>query len=506
MHRSSRKLTFISLLIIAMALLPVVYLVIRAAGAGADEWKVFLRPRVWKVLGNSALLALITTTGSIAIGVPLAFLTTHTDLPLRRFWSVVSVLPLAFPSYILAYAYIALLGTPIYGLAGTALVITLINYPFVLLMTRATLHRMDPSLEEAAMGLGCSRRKVFWRVTLPQLRPSIVSGSLLVSLYTLSDFGSPALMQFNTFTRVIYTQYKASFNRNAAALTALVLVLLTILILASESLTRGKGRMHRSSSVAQRPVPTFHLGRWRWPAFAFCSLIATAALFLPIAELIHRTSVGLSHGQPLHLPWAAIVNSIIAASLAAVAAVAAGIPLVLLGVRYRGRLVSFIDRAAYIGNALPGIVIALSLVFFGARHVPILYQTLPMLVFAYAIRFLPQSVGGMRASLLQVSPRLEEASHSLGSAGFATFIRVTLPLIAPGVMAGAALVFLTTMKELPITLLLRPTGFDTLVTEIWTAVDEGLFSQASPPALLVVLISALSITIILNQERRGYYG
>jgi iron(III) transport system permease protein len=227
---------------------------------------------------------------------------------------------------------------------------------------------------------------------------------------------------------------------------------------------------------------------------------------LPVGVILYWTARGLRNQQNLNLKWEPILNSLLAAALAGGTAVVAAMPIVVLAVRYRGRLVSFLDRLTYVGNALPGIVIALSLVFFGARHAPWIYQTLPMLIFAYVIRFLPQAVGSIRGNMLQVPPRFEEAARSLGKKRFAAFATVTLPMLAPGILAGGALVFLTTIKELPVTLLLSPAGFNTLVMEVWSTASEGLFSQASPPALLIIVVSALSIGLILRQERRGGYG
>jgi iron(III) transport system permease protein len=162
-----------------------------------------------------------------------------------------------------------------------------------------------------------------------------------------------------------------------------------------------------------------------------------------------------------------------------------------------------LERSAYVGYALPGIVIALSLVFFGANYAPFLYQTLAMLVFAYVVRFLPQAIGSARASLLQISPRLEEAARSLGRTPSQTLASVTVPLLKPGLLTGLALVFLTGMKELPATLLLGPTGFQTLATRIWSATEQVFFARAAAPALLLVLVSAVSIWIILAQEEKG---
>ncbi|MGH2786040.1 MAG: ABC transporter permease, partial [Actinomycetota bacterium] len=182
-------------------------------------------------------------------------------------------------------------------------------------------------------------------------------------------------------------------------------------------------------------------------------------------------------------------------------AVAAAWPIAVLAVRFPGRLARVTERASYTGYALPGLVVALSLVFFGIRAVPALYQTLFMLVFAYIVLFLPQAGGALRASLLQINPALEEASHSLGAGRYRTIGRVVLPLIRPGIAAGVALVFLTAMKELPATLLLAPTGFRTLATEIWSATNAAFFDRAAPPALAIVLASSIPLAVLMFRER-----
>ena len=184
------------------------------------------------------------------------------------------------------------------------------------------------------------------------------------------------------------------------------------------------------------------------------------------------------------------------------AAILAAIPVVVLSVRFPGRVSRWLERSTYIGYALPGIVIALSLVFFGANYALFFYQTLFMLIFAYVVRFLPQAVGSTRSSLLQVSPRLEEASRNLGRTPLQTLTSITMPMIRPGLVTGLALVFLTAMNELPATLLLGPTGFSTLATRIWDTTEEAFFAQASMPALLLVMVSAAAVWLILSQEER----
>lgn len=534
-RRAPPALVAIGLVAAALCVLPAGYLLVRAGGAGEATWRTLARPAVWGVLVDSLLLAGATTLGALAIGLPVAWLVTRTDLPGARYWNVALALPLAMPSYIMAYAFLGVLGpggwlesalasaglgSPqaifreggVFGDAGpflelllrTSSVLALINFPFVTLSARAAFQRMDPALEEAARGLGASRREVALRVLLPQLRPAIASGALLVALYTLSDFGTPALMRYRSFTRVIQTQYSTSFDRTGAAVTALMLATLTGAIVVAEVFARGGARAHRTTPASPRPPRILRLGRARRPAILFCSGVLAASVGMPTVAMLAWIRDGVANGGSLSIAPHLVGNSVLNATLAAVATVALAFPVVHLAVRYPGGISRAIDRATHVGNALPGIVVGLAFVFLGAR-IPALYQSLPLLIVAYVARFLPQATGAIRTSLLQLNPRLEEAGVSLGRSRAYVFATVTLPLALPGVLAGGALVFLTTIKELPITLLLRPTGeaHDTLVTEVWNAAQESLFSQASPPALLLVIVSAASIGLILRNDRRA---
>ena len=189
--------------------------------------------------------------------------------------------------------------------------------------------------------------------------------------------------------------------------------------------------------------------------------------------------------------------------LAGAVAVVLALPVAYLAVRFPSRYSLLVSQAVYLGYGLPGIVIALSLVFFGANYAPIVYQTLAMLIFGYTVRFLPQAMGNVRTGLMQISPRLEEAGRSLGVGRRTMLRRITLPLLRPSIWTGAALVFMSTLKELPITLLLGPTGFTTLATQIWAAADEAFFARAAAPSLLLLAVSAVGVGIILRQEERG---
>ncbi len=508
-------------LVAAIVLLPLLYLVLRTLGAGGEVWDLLFRARTLEIVGRTIILVIAVTGVSVAVSLPLAWLTTRTDLPFRRVWSVLTVLPLVIPSYVVGFVVIATLGPKgmlqqllagpfglerlpeIYGFPGALLTITIVAYPYVLLTLRASMRRLDPGLEEASRSLGHSAWGTFRRVTLPQLRPAIAAGSLLVALYTLRDFGAVSLLRYETFTWAIYLQYQTSFDRMLAAALSLVLVAVAVVILFIEFRTRGRAQYHRSTVGVTQPPAYTRLNRWRWPALGFCALVVFLALIMPMSVLGYWLVRGISAGEPLRLAWGAALNSGYVSGLAAVVTAVAALPVAVLAVRYSSRISGLLERATYIGFALPGIVIALALVFFGANYATPIYQTLGLLIFAYVIVFLPQAVGSTRSSLLQVSPRVEEAARSLGRTPLQTLVTVTLPLVLPGILAGAALVFLTTMKELPATLLLSPIGFKTLATSIWSATSEAFFARAAVPALLLILISSVPMAFLVIRERRG---
>jgi iron(III) transport system permease protein len=501
--------------IAAAVVLPLAWLVVTALGIEPGAaLETMVRPRTLQVVVNSVVMVGLVTAASVAIAVPLAYLTVRTDLPFSRFWTVAVSMPLVIPSYIGAFAFVSVFGPrgelqsllvpfgveslpAIYGLQGTVLVITLYTYPYVFLSTRASLLTMDERLVDAARTLNHSRREAFRRVILPQVRPAVTAGALLVSLYALSDFGTPAIMRYDVFTRVIFVN---RFELDFAALLSLQLVAATLFILAIEALVGGQG-VRSSGPGGRRHVR--HLGRWKWAASGACAGIAGLALALPIGILglwlVRAGPADTSGGFAV----SSVLNSVGVSAAAAVVAAAASLPVAFLAVRYRGRLPVVFERATYVGYAVPGVVIGLALVFFGARFLTPIYQTLPLLVFAYVVRFLPIAVGSTRATLLQIDPDLPAAARVLGRSPTSAFREVTLPLVAPGVLAGAALVFLTTMKELPATLMLRPTGFDTLVVNIWRAESAGYYGAAAIPALILVVVSALSMLVLLSQEGGG---
>jgi len=510
-RRPPALLVLPALLTVALLLLPLAYLVVRA-GSASRGLRVLTRGNTLELIWSTALLVVGVTTVSVVVGVSVAWLVTRTDLPGRRFWAVAAALPLVIPSYVAAFCLLGAFGPrgllqqalgverlpEIYGYWGALAALTLSTYPYVLLLVASALRGLDPALEEAALGLGRTPFGVFRRVTLPALRPAIGAGALLVALYTLSDFGVVSLMRYDALTRAIYLQYKSLFDRTPAAVLALVLVALTALVLLLES--RWRRRTARTGpGVARRPRPQ-RLGRWRWPALTYVAGVVGAFLAVPATVLVYWLARGLDRAE---LPWREALNSVSASALAAFAAVAAALPVAILATRYPAGWTRLLERLAFAGNALPGIVIALSLVFFAANYASWVYQTLALLVFAYVVRFLPQALAGVESSLAAVPPRVEEAARALGRGPVTTIFTVTVPLVRSGILAGAALVFLSAMKELPATLLLRPIGFETLATEIWKLTSVGAYSRAALPALLLIAVSAPFVYYLSSRHEPG---
>lgn len=508
-----------ALVVVAALLLPPLYLVMRALEASDEALRALTRPSTWAIVGRTALLSVSVTAVSALIAVPLAWLTVRSDVPLRRFWAVLTPLPLVIPSYVGAYLYVSafgprgmlqqLLAEPfgvtrlpsIYGFWGALFTLTILSYPYMLLGAQAALRRMDPALEEAAASLGLNRRQTFWRVILPQLRPAMGAGGLLVALYVLRDFGAVAILRYDTFTRVIFQQYR-SFDRAQAAFFALLLVGMTLVLVAFEMHTRGQARYDQLGGRAGRPPTLSPLGAWRWPAFALCAAITCLGLLLPAAILLYWLGRGLLSGETLGVLGQATWGALSASAAGASVTVMAALPVAILAVRHPGRLSAMLERLTYAAYALPGIAVALALIFFGITFARGLYQTYAMLILAYLILFLPQAFGALRTALLQVHPSLEESARSLGHNQLQVFFSVTAPLIRPGMIAGASLVFLTAMKELPATLLLAPLGVRTLATEVWTAVSEAYFARAAAPALLIILCSSLPLALLAAREQR----
>jgi len=515
-HRPPLGLVLLAAVVAALAVVPLIHLGLRVVDGGVESLQPLLRPRTVELLISTLVLGLAVTAGAVGLGLPLAWLTTRTDLPARRAWSILAVAPMAIPSYLLAFSFVAALAprgwlaellaplgitaTPSsYGFGGAAMVLTLTTAPYVVISVRAALARLDPAADEAARSLGRGPWAAARVAVMPVILPALGAGALVACLYAISDFGAVSILRYDTLATAIYSQYRLSFDRSAASALALLLLLMAL------SLVWAEGRVRRRAALqvphgARRAPRVVSLGRWRWPALGLCAALTVLSLVVPSVTIASWLASGLRRAPQLWDALDALRDSLLLASAVALLALVVAVPLSWLLTHVPGRTSSATERLLYGIYAIPGISLALALVSLTLNVAPVLYQTLFALILAVALRFLIQSVGALRGPWLQISPHTREAARSLGERPLGVLRTITLPLLKPGLLAGFAVVFLSTLKELPLTLLLAPAGFSTLATDLWDSAREAFYGQAAVPATLLLLISFLSVALLM---RRG---
>jgi iron(III) transport system permease protein len=496
-RRLPSTLLVISAAVAVILLLPLAFLLIEAAGAGTGTVaRLIARSLTVQLLWNTVRLGVVVTLLCAVIGTGAAWLVERTSLPFRRVWAVLIVVPLAIPDFVVSFGW-ASLSTEVAGFRGAVLVMTLSLYPLVYLPVAASLRNADPAQEEVARSLGAGRLKTFWRITIGQARVAILGGCVLVIMTMLAEYGAFEILGYQTFTTEIFTEFSLSFDVQAACALSLVLVVLSLVVLGADGGIRRRGRMSRASRTAQRATPRARLGLWTGPACALLSALVLLALGVPIASAAYWWATGTN--QPFtgtSLLSAAGYSFAYSTAAAAVATVLA-LPVAILAVRHSSRLARVVERSTYLVLALPGLVIALSLSYFSERYGDgIGYQSAPMLVLAYAIMFFPLALVGIRASVAQAPAGLEDIARSLGKRRLAVFWQVTRPLVTPGLAAAFCLVFLSAVTELTATLILVPTGVQTLATQFWNYQQNLAYGQAAPFALLMIAIAAVPSYVI----------
>jgi iron(III) transport system permease protein len=507
-------LVVVSLVVAAAFAGPLVYLVVRTVQEGGDALDVLTSDTALGPLTRTLLLATTTAGACAALGTSLAWLVMRTDLPLRRLFRVLIALPLVIPSFVGAFVLIAAfargglldeafgLDLPrVRGYWATFVTLTLLSYPYVYLPVAARLAALPPSLEETARSLGRSPAQVFRSVVLPQTTGAIAAGSLLVFLYVISDFGAVSLLRYDTLT--VRIESARLFDPPTALALGLLLAVVALVVVASE---RGlsRRRVHTEAVAAGRQPLQAPLRRWKAPAVVFVVGVLAVALVVPVAVLAHwafRAGDG-ARGVEWADVWQPLLNTGGIALVTAVVAVAVVLPVAYLTTRHASRAGALSNALVVAGFALPGLVIALAVVFWVLRAPLVggLYQTFPLLVFAYVVHFGAQTMRASQVAVSGVPRRMEDAARSLGSGRWRRLRTVDVPLMLPGLAAGAGLVLLSTMKELPATLLLAPTGFDTLATRIWSATESAFFARAGLHALVLVALSGL-LTWLLTIRR-----
>lgn len=499
-RRSGRLPSFLHCAVVALVLaavcLPFLYVIWRAAQVGLDRSIALLvRPRVAQLLFNTIALMVSVTAVTVVAGAGAAWCVERTDLPGRQGWSVLLCLPLCIPAFVGSYTWVSI--SPMFeGYGGAVLILSLATYPLVYLPVAAALRGLDPALEEVSQSLGRNRWQTFTQVVLPQLKPALGAGALLVSLHMLAEFGALALLRYQTFTTAIFEEYELEFSNASAALLAFVLLLLCVPIILLEIRLRGGARLAKVGKGVRRQPTIVPLGRWRWPVLAAFTALAAAALLVPLGMLVWW----LTHGTSASMDWRSLAastwDSLSLSLLGALCTVLCAVPVVLAALRYKALFGAWLDRIPYVVHALPGLVIALSLAFFSITYVSWAYQSWFLILMAYAVLYLPLAQASIRAALEQLPAGVEDVGRALGHGPWSVFCKITLPCIAPGVAAAGALVFLQLMKELTATLILAPIGVDTLSMQVWSATNNSAFAAAAPYAAVLILISGIPVHIL----------
>lgn len=500
-----------ALLAAAVSLIPGGYLLIRASEAGWDRILAeVLTARVGAMTLRSISLMVVVWLLSTLLGVTAAVLVNRTNVPGRRAFGILLALPLAVPSYVAAYTWVSVgdLWNPTGRFDGfwvAAVVLSLYSYPYVYLPVAGALAGQDAAPAEIARALGHREVSVLWRVVLPGAMPAITSGGLLVALYTLSDFGAVSILRVDTFTRAVFTAFSVGFDRTGAIALAALLMVFALVVVTAETLARGaERRQAKVGGGGQRRWLPQQLGRGRWVAFGVLATVVVTSLGVPLVALIRWNLVGVSRPGSFAEVFAAIGGSLGASLLGAVLTVLLAVPLGLYAARVPTRLSRALERLVFVTHSLPGVMIGLSLVFFGINVMHALYQSIWLLGLAYVTLFLPLAVAAVTSAAKQAPVVLEEVAQSLGARPLEALRRVTLPVMLPGIGAGAALVFLTAMKELPATLLLRPTGMETLATRLWTYTAVEAYAAAAPYAAILVALAAVPTWLLASGS--GAFG
>lgn len=488
--------------IAALTVLPLAIVAGTALGHGLDAaWAQIWRPRVGELMVNTVTLVVVTVLATTVIGIATAWLVERTIIPAPSLWRVLFVAPLAVPAFVTAYGWVALRPN-LSGLWGATLISTLAYFPFVFLPVSAVLRRVDPAQEDSARSLGLGTWRTFFRIVLPQLRPAVLGGALLVALHLLAEFGVLAMLRYPTFTTAILEQFEVAYDMGAGAALAMVLMSLTVTVLTIEYLLRGTRRVARLGSGVGRTAVRAWLGRWQLPVLLAMTGLVALTVGVPVYSIGHwlgKDGAPIVSADLVH----AMTSTIGLALAAGVLTTVAAFPVAVLLHSRRNTFTTTVERLTYLASSLPGVVIALALVTASISVVRPLYQTPALLVLAYANLFIPRAMVSIRAALAHAPDGLVDAARALGSTPWDAFRRVLVPLTLPGIMVGFAMVVIAASTELTATLLLSPTGMTTLSVGFWDASSTLDYATAAPYAAAMILLSAPLTYVLLHQPDRS---
>ncbi|ACO80834.1 iron ABC transporter, permease protein [Azotobacter vinelandii CA] len=533
-HSAQRRWYPIVFSIAALVLLPLSVLVLSWHSVDGEIWRHLWDTQMPRLLGNTLTLLLGVGTGVTLLGVSLAWLTSLCEFPGRRWLDWALMLPFAIPAYVLAFVFVGLLdfSGPLQSLlrewfgsglrlprvrstGGVILVLVLVFYPYVYLLARSAFLAQGKGLMEAARALGLSPWQAFWRVALPMARPAIGAGLALAMMETLADFGAVSVFNYDTFTTAIYKTWYGFYSLSSATQLASLLLLAVMLVVYGERRARG---MPRPSSERPRGRALYRLHGFKaTAASAWCILVFLCAFVIPVLQLLawfwQRGRFDLDERYA-----ALILHTLWLGGCAALLTVACAMLLAFARRLVPGRTMGTAVGLANLGYALPGSVLAVSIMlafsyldrelviplssWLGGAGKPLLLGSLTALLLAYLVRFLAVAFGPLESSLARVRPSLPEAARSLGVGGSQLFRRIYLPLLLPGTLSAVLLVFVDVLKEMPATLLMRPFGWDTLAVRIFEMTSEGEWARAALPALTLVLVGLLPVIGLIRRSAR----
>jgi iron(III) transport system permease protein len=497
---NSFGLKALAALVLILILQPLLYLIIRASEKSSSQIIALLtREKTLEVLGITLSLLAIVVLVNIVLGTAIAAGLHYVKIPMPRLFLVATILPLAIPSYVFTYTWKALFPS-MQGLWAASFILALSTMPYMILTVIIAFQKIDLALIEVGRSLGLSKVAIFFRIIVPQVRRSISAGALLSGLYVLSDFGAVSLLNVETLTVSIQNLFKSSYDRGAASIIGILLFLAAAVFISFENRIKGRDFETRGNEGFQNSVRRIDGSALSIFTVSVLSGYIICAVAIPFYVLISRFLANPSAVEPSDLVSAA-ASTVGVAALGAMMAFILSLPLAFLISQGKARFTTFSERSILMAHALPGVVVGLALVSFGSR-LGGLYQSVYLLAFAYAVLFLAKSVASTSSALALVSPQFKEVAATLGKSRSKIASDVVFPIALPSMSLGILLVFLTAMKELPATLMLRPTGMDTLATQIWSAASISRFNEAAPYALILVLIAAVP-TFILTLPRTG---
>jgi len=536
--------SFVAILIAGLVLLPIAMIARTLFSPVPEVWRHLWATRLPEFLSNTVVLLVGVGVGTLVLGTGLAWLVTAYRFPGRRLFDWALILPMAVPSYVLAYVFMATFdyAGPVQKVlrawfgssawfpsirsgGGTVFVMTLTLYPYVYLLARAAFHEHTASTFEIARTLGATRLRAFFRVVLPMARPSLVAGVSLVLMEVLTDVGTVRFLNFPTLSDGIFRIWHGMMDRDAAVQLAGVLLLFAFGALLLERRLRGRARYVQEGARGRGISRTPLVGWRKWAATFLCGLVLGMAFILPAFQLVLWTLQEMSKGTlevlgPIYLRY--VRNTWVLSGVGAVISVGAAV-LLAHGVRLsRSSLTRLAARGATLGYAVPGAVIGLGVLlplawldhtlnalaqrWWGVLPGLIFTGSIAGLVYAYVVRFMAVAYSSVEASLEKISPNVEAAARTLGATPARVLFRISLPLIRTGMLTGATLVFVDIMKELPITLLLRPFGYETLALWVWQDVSESLWEKAALPALTIVVAGLLPVIVMIRSATLGQKG